>query len=295
MRSQSSYDSSWNTAKRGFMRMPVFIRSVIAISVAVFVLQAIGGSLFNQWFVSFFGFRPELMTALTQPWRWFTYMFIHASGFHILFNMLWLWWMGRAVEERLGAYSFSVLYLGAGIGGALLQLAASPLLGAPVVIGASGAVLGVMVAFAMLYPTTPIMLLFFPPIEARFFVAIWVVLDLLFLGNADNIARIVHLGGAGTGYLLIRYMQNGGDLEQFSRWVEPILMKMKGEKVFTSPRTKRKSAESYMRKVEDVEILDEEKVSEMDRILEKISQKGYDSLTKEEKQRLFDMSKRGDT
>lgn len=54
MRSQSSYDSFWNTAKRGFMRMPVFIRSVIAISVAVFVLQAIGGSLFNQWFVSFF-------------------------------------------------------------------------------------------------------------------------------------------------------------------------------------------------------------------------------------------------
>ena len=280
--------------------MPVFIRSVIAISVAVFVLQAIGGSLFNTWFVSLFGFRPELMTAITQPWRWFTYMFIHASGFHILFNMLWLWWMGRAVEDRLGPYSFAVLYLGAGIGGALLQLAASPLFGAPSVIGASGAVLGVMVAFAMLYPTTPIMLLFFPPIEARFFVAIFVILDLLFLGNADNIARIVHLGGAGTGYLLIRYMQNGGDLSRFSRWVEPLIMKFRGESLYTSTRTKkraderpkRKSAMSTMRRVEDVEILDEESMSEMDRILEKISEQGYDSLTKEEKRRLFDMSKR---
>lgn len=278
--------------------MPVFIRSVIAISVIVFILQAVGGSLFNSWFVSLFGFRPETWTAFTQPWRWVTYMFIHGSGFHLLFNMLWLWWMGRAVEETIGPYSFSVLYLGAGLGGALLQLAVSPLLGSSLVIGASGAVLGVMVAFAVLFPTTPIMLLFFPPIEARFFVAIWVLLDLLFIGNADNIARIVHIGGAGTGYLLVKYYQNGGDLARFSWWSRSIWQTMqtwnrdRSVKDARPSSTRKKTMKRTKQKAQDVEILDEKQVTEMDRILEKIAASGYESLTKEEKQRLFDFSNR---
>ena len=225
-------------------------------------------------------------------------MFIHGSGFHLLFNMLWLWWMGRAVEETIGPYSFSVLYLGAGLGGALLQLAVSPLLGSSLVIGASGAVLGVMVAFAVLFPTTPIMLLFFPPIEARFFVAIWVLLDLLFIGNADNIARIVHIGGAGTGYLLVKYYQNGGDLARFSWWSRSIWQTMqtwnrdRSVKDARPSSTRKKTMKRTKQKAQDVEILDEKQVTEMDRILEKIAASGYESLTKEEKQRLFDFSNR---
>ena len=123
--------------------------------------------------------------------------------FHILFNMLWLWWMGKPVEDTLGPRNFSVLYLGAGIGGGLIHVLLSGFADAPT-IGASGAVFGMMVVFAMLFPYQQIMLLFLPPIQARYMVVGLIILDVLFLNSGDNIARVVHLGGALWGYLLMR-------------------------------------------------------------------------------------------
>lgn len=276
-------DSFWNAFKRGFLRMPTVIRTIIAINVAIFVIMAFSGGYANS-IVRLFGFIPDPFVAFTQPWRFVTYQFLHAGGFHLIFNMLWLWWMGRMVEERIGPRSFGVIYFGAGIGGALLQIALASVFGSNIVIGASGAVLGVMVAFAYLFPTAPIMLLFLPPIEARFFVAGWVALDVLFIGAGDNVARLVHLGGAGIGFLLIKYHVQGGDLSWPARYFERLFSKSK-------PKSK-KQKNSKMYSVEDVEIVEESDQSELDEILEKISKDGYDGLTKEEKRKLFDLSKR---
>ena len=277
------YDSFWNTFKRGFMRIPTVIRSIIAINVIVFILMVFAG----QTIVNIFGFNPDPFTALTQPWRIITYMFLHGGPFHLIFNMLWLWWMGRMVEETIGPRSFSVIYFGAGIGGALLQIAFASIFGSSIVIGASGAVLGTLVAFAYLFPTAPIMLLFLPPIEARFLVAGLVALDVLFLGAGDNVARLVHLGGAASGFLLVKMHYEGYDL---SSLIRPIERLFKG-KVTVSKKSKRKKNKD-MYAVSDVEIMEEEDVDELDEILEKISKKGYDGLTKEEKQKLFELSKR---
>jgi membrane associated rhomboid family serine protease len=249
--------------------------------------MSFAGQSVGQSIVNIFGFDPDPFTALTQPWRIVTYMFIHGGTFHLLFNMLWLWWMGRMVEETIGPRSFSVIYFGAGIGGALLQIAFAAAFGSNIVIGASGAVLGILVAFAYLFPSTPIMLLFLPPIEARFLVAGIVALDVLLLGSGDNIARLVHLGGAGTGYLLVKMHYDGYDL---SSLVRPIEQMFKGKGNKSNKKKRQKNKDMYA--VADVEIMEEKDADELDEILEKISKKGYDGLTKEEKQKLFELSKR---
>lgn len=289
MYQQESFSSAF---KRRFMRMPPVIRTIIAINVIVFIAQAllggiqIGGQSLNRYLVQYLAFDPSLGVALTQPWRFVTYMFLHGGGFHLLFNMLWLWWMGKAVEESVGPRTFAVLFLGSGIGGAFFHIALASLYGTSFVIGASGAVFGVMVAFAYLYPSAPIMLLFLPPIEARFVVAGLIAFDVLFLGSGDNVARLVHLGGAGVGYFLIKAHYQGKDLSAIVRSIEGLWKQSPKKK--TSKRTKNKN----MYSVSDVEIVEETDQNELDIILEKISLKGYDGLTKEEKKKLFELSKR---
>jgi membrane associated rhomboid family serine protease len=289
MYQQESFGSAF---KRGFMRIPPVIRTIIAINVTIFILQAIigniqvGGQSINRIIVNYLAFDPSLGTAITQPWRFVTYMFLHGGGFHLLFNMLWLWWLGRSVEQAIGPRSFSVLFFGAGIGGAFFHILFSFLYGTTFVIGASGAVFGVMVAFAYMYPRAPIMLIFLPPIEARFVIAGLIAFDILFIGAGDGVARLVHLGGAGIGYLLIKAHTRGHDL---SKYVRPI------ERLWTeSPKKKKpkKPKNKTMYSVSDVEIVEETDQSELDQILEKISKEGYDGLTAEEKRKLFELSKR---
>lgn len=281
-------ESFGSSLKRGYMGLPVAIRTIITINVVAFLIQALGGQALNSFLVRWFAFYPEWKTALFQPWRMVTYMFLHGGGFHLLFNMLWLWWLGRVVEETLGPRSFTVIFFGSGIGGAILDILFAQFLGINLVIGASGAVYGIMVAFAMLYPTAPIMLLFLPPIQARYVVAGLIALDVLFLGTSDGTARIVHLGGAGIGYLLMRARAGGFDLSSVIRPVERIWYELK-----RSYKTKKEAPHNpNMYSVSDADIVEEVEQSELDAILEKISRKGYDALSREEKRKLFELSKK---
>lgn len=280
-------ESFGDALKRGYYNMPVAIRVLITINVGVFLLQALGGETLNRLLVDVFAFYPEWQTALLQPWRMVTYMFLHASGFHLLFNMLWLWWMGRAVEETLGPRTFTVLFLGSGIGGALLDVLLAQLFGIAYVIGASGAVFGIMVAFAMLFPTAPIMLILLPPIQARYLVAGMIALNILLLSGDDNVAQAVHLGGAGVGYLLMRWQQQGLRLDEILAPVERIWHRLRS---LYSGRSER-AGKSNLYSVSDVEIVEEEEATELDEILEKISREGYDGLTKAEKKKLFELSR----
>ncbi len=271
--------------RSGIRRMPAGLRWIVLSTVGVFVLQAVVaivlGAEAASWVNRTFGILQNAWVTVSEPWRMVTYMLLHAGGFHILFNLLWLWWMGQAVENTLGTRNFLFIYIGSGIGGAIVNGLVALVFGASTAmptIGASGAVFGVMVAFAMLYPTAPIMLLLLPPIQARYVVAGLIALDILFLTASDNVARIVHLGGAASGWALMRFYGNGG-MERFaalfSRWTE-----------------RRKPKNKRMRSVVDATIIEEIDQSEIDRILDKIAQKGYSSLSADEKKRLFDSSKR---
>lgn len=287
-------DSFSHSVKRGYLGLPVAIRAIISINVVVFLFQVFLGMLspyYSDALVKALALYPEWHTTLFQPWRLVTYMFLHGGFFHILFNMLWLWWMGRAVEQTLGPRTFTVIYLAAGIGGALIDVIIAQFLGINYVIGASGAVFGIMVAFAMLYPTMPIMLFLLPPIEARYVVAGLIALNLLLLNGGDGVAHVVHLGGAGVGYLLMKAQNRGYELSRWMLPFEQFWYRLKGayQKQKNSSRSKKNS---NMYSVSDVEIIDESDQSELDEILEKISKKGYDGLTKEEKKKLFELSKK---
>lgn len=283
MMNNQSYDSFWNTAKRGFMRMPTAIRWIIGSTTIVFLIQMLGGNFVNNLLFQAFAFDPSFPTVFIQPWRLITYAFLHVGFLHFLFNMLWLYWIGRSVEETIGPRSFTIVYFSAAIFGALLDAIFANIFGLNLVIGASGAVTGVLVAFAMLYPRAPIMLFLLPPIEARYFVVGWVLIDVLFIGKQDSVARLVHIGGALSGYLLLKAYKNGTDLSVIIRYFEYLFGKLKPSR---KPRNKNMSI------VRDVEVVEEVEQSELDEILEKISKDGYDALTKEEKQKLFELSKK---
>lgn len=292
-------ESFGSALKRGYFGLPVALRTILAINIVVFVLQsllmAFGGRAIAGGMINAFGFIPEWGVSLTQPWRLVTYMFLHGSVLHVVFNMLWLWWMGRPVEQQLGPGNFLAIYFGSGIGGALVNLVFSPFFGATVTIGASGAVFGMMVAFAMLFPRIPIMLLFFPPIEARFLVAGLIAIDLLFISSADNVARIVHLGGAFWGYILLKLYFRGYNYEL---WFEMIKQKFRSKpssrKTSSRKTTSRQPAgkKGSMRVVTDAEVVEEYNRDDLDRILDKISKSGYEGLTAEEKRLLFELSKK---
>lgn len=288
----SMYNDSFGQAlKRGYLSMPKALRVILLVNVTVFVLQTLlsgfGGAGLVRWVIEAFGFVPDFSVTILQPWRLFTYMFLHGSLLHVAFNMLWLWWMGRPVEDRLGSRNFLVIYFGSGIGGALLNVLVSPIFGVGLTIGASGAVFGMMVAFAMLYPRIPIMLLFFPPIEARFLVAGLIAIDLLFISSADNVARIVHLGGALWGYILLKLYFKGYN---YDLWIEMVRQKFRRNPV--EKKVRRMNTQSSMRVVTDAEIVEEHEQRDLDRILDKISKSGYEGLTAEEKRLLFELSRK---
>ena len=278
-------NSIGNTFMRGFMRLPVAIRTLIALNTVLFLAQVVFSTFFGIRISNYMALLPHWKPALMQPWRIVTYMFVHATWnpFHFIFNMLWLWWMGRPVEEAIGSRSFFTLYFGAGLTGAIIDIIVGSFFAVSPVIGASGAVYGIMVAFAMLFPRVPIMLFLLPPIEARYVISGFIALDVLFLSSGDGVARLVHIGGALGGYLLMKARQKGFDLSIIIRYFEYLFNKMK-------PVAKPKNKNMHI--VSDAEIIEEVDQTELDEILEKISKKGYDSLTKSEKQKLFELSKK---
>lgn len=285
------YNSFVSSIKRGFIAMPDALRTIIAINAVVFLCQYIFFFVFGISLTRHFALDTDLIVTITQPWRIFTYMFLHSMGnvFHFIFNMLWLWWMGRPVEEQLGPKSFLTIYLGAGLFGALVDVIVSIAFEPSLVIGASGAVFGVMVAFAMLFPRTPIMLFLLPPIEARYVVSGLIVLDVIFLNSGGQVARLVHLGGALGGILLMRAHRKGFDLSLIPRYLEYQFRKLKNSGP-SKPKKRRKV--KNMSIVSDADVIEEVEQVELDEILEKISRKGYDALSSEEKRKLFELSKK---
>lgn len=124
-----------------------------------------------------------------------------------------------------------------------------------------------------------------PPIEARYFVTGLVAIDILLLNSGSNVAHFAHIGGASVGYLLTKAHQNGTDLSKVIRYFEYLFGRLK-----PNPSSKPKNKNMHI--VKDVEIVEEVDQTELDEILEKISKSGYDALTKEEKQKLFELSKK---
>ena len=240
--------------------MTPVVRNLLIANVAAFFLQKV-----LPGFGDALVFVPALV--LVRPWTVVTYMFLHGSITHVGFNMLALYFFGPRVEERIGSRSFASLYFISGISGAMLSLFLGG--GAPI-IGASGAVFGVTLAFAWFWPTALIYIWGAIPVQARFLVIIYGVIALaggFGIGGA-GVAHFAHLGGYAGAFLYLKWIGRGR--RQFRK-----------KAVAPTSDADRRLATSW-RAVDTSKVHDVNK-AEVDRILDKISAKGLGSLTLEER------------
>lgn len=212
---------------------------------------------------------------LTHPWTPITYQFVHADGFHLLFNMISLFFFGPRVESRLGGPNFLGLYFVSGIVGALLSLFSPH----ATIVGASGAIFGVMLAFARYWPRDPIYIWGILPIEARWLIIIMTVMNLMpalsSLGSRSGIAHFAHLGGFVGGYLYLRWMELRSPARGFRTRATPKVSKTR----ISNPSADLQRWSSIPR-----DRMHEVNRAEVDRILDKISAKGIASLTQGERE-----------
>ncbi len=245
------------------------IKYLLLINLAIFLVQALSKLIFGSDFLApIFGFVPRKFVFGLMVWQPFTYMFLHGGVFHLFWNMLALWMFGGEVESTLGSKVFARYYIACGIFAGLCSLIFAFNSLAPV-IGASGAIYGVLTAFGMLFPERVITLLLFfvLPIraKAKYFVMAFAALTFLqtLTNSGSGIAHFAHLGGIVFGFL---YFKNFFGLREFFEHVSTPKF---------SPVIKRQEQNDIPR---DVYISEE-----VDPILEKISREGLHSLTKRER------------
>jgi membrane associated rhomboid family serine protease len=258
-------------------------RLIIANAVVLLLLTALLPAL-----VPALVFVPDVQVALRHPWTWGTYMFVHAGLWHLAFNMLVLYSLGTRVEERMGSRAFILFYLYCGLGGALFSLGLAALQPGAVA-GASAAVLGVAVAYAMFWPDAELMVFPLPwPIRARTLVIALLVLDLALglLNPGDGVAHVAHLGGAAFGFLFFRFQRLAGPARlPRPRVVERAVM------VQSSSREAEHADTPVPHRRRGVEPERDAVTIETDRLLDKISGQGIASLTAEERTFLDEVSK----
>ena len=223
-----------------------------------------------------------------------TYQFTHVAFFHLFFNMFALYMFGRVLENYWGPSRFFTYYMVTGIGAGLIQLAICYFQNIySVTIGASGSVFGILLAFGMIFPNVQLMIIPIPvPIKAKYLVIGYGALELL-LGVAsfsgDNVAHFAHLGGMLFGIILILYWRRkNGNFRSKNLWNESWTKKITGFFRKKPKMTVHKRPETDW----DYNARKADESKDIDRILEKIKFSGYNSLSDDEKKKLFDAGKK---
>lgn len=268
-------------------RSPLFVtrwvRRLLVVTGGVYLLQLTVFT--SDWLVETFGFAPDLLAR--HPWSMLSYAFLHGSFLHLLFNMLGLFMFGPPVEGRLGGTRFIRLYFIAALGGAALSLAFAAISGPGIIIGASAAVFGVMLAFVLEWPNAPILVFPLPvPVRAKWLVVFIAAMSLVagLTGAERGVAHLAHLGGFAAALLYLR----GTSLLRFARRQAPqgrasaVLVHQSGAvegRVLPFGPPQRHGTDMGT-------------LAEVDRVLDKISAGGLSSLTPDERRFLDDISKR---
>jgi len=292
--------------KRSYAQGSMLMR-LIFINIGVFVLLhlvVLGAMLFNvpgdsvlQWVEM----PTDLWLLLRRPWTLVTYMFAHYGLLHILFNMLWLYWLGRIFMEFFSPKQLTGLYLLGGWGGAALYLAAFNLLPhfagtTGWLIGASASVIAIVVAAAVYVPDYKIGLLFFGEVSLKWIAIITVAIDLLGLETGNLGTSLAHLGGAAVGAWFALSIKRGTDITRPLNAMIDWLVGLFNGRSFKMPDFKRpaRPGAAGTPKQQPQAKRPDEQVSEkeLDIILGKIKAAGYDALTDEEKDKLFKASRR---
>ncbi|OWV23979.1 rhomboid family intramembrane serine protease [Fibrobacter sp. UWB2] len=276
-----------------FKYLPKALQTLLLANAAVFIIAFLGrgleinlgagyGSLTD--YISYYGaFMPRVPLEL---WRYVTYMFIHFDFMHFFFNMLMLWMFGSEVAEWMGSRHFISMYFFCGIFAALfsffmclLGLTNNP------IIGASGALMGVFVAYYKFFPDRVILMFFVIPMRIKNAMWVMIALDILFANSGDMIAHFAHLGGVVAGFLYMAVFQNGPKV-LYNSPLSAIF------RLFSSNPEKynrgRSSRSSHSDSVEEPEVLEGEvfyvnEQKRMDEILKKVEREGLQSLSESER------------
>ena len=238
----------------------------------------------------------SLPVLVRHPWTLLTYAFCHQDFFHILFNLLNLYWFGQLVREYLGDRRLVSIYvLGALAGAAVFLLSFNllpvfqPGVGTPM-IGASAGVTAIIVAGATLLPDYTFMLILIGPVKIKWIAAVVVLISLAGVNGGNPGGEIAHLGGALLGFLFIKQLQAGRDLgrpvQAVGNWFSNLATRRTAMRVSTSRRAEPVAAISASGGKKPA-VVNQPLQDEIDLILDKISRSGYESLSKEEKQKLF--------
>jgi membrane associated rhomboid family serine protease len=269
-----AYTSSYQRYEFGGYHLTPWIKRLLIANFAIFLVTWVlpGVALYLS-------FQPS--NVIFRPWTIVTYMFVHAGLGHVFFNMLMLFFFGGPVESHWGSRQFIKYYLACGIlGGAAFAF----LFGFNQhLLGASAAVFGVMLAFAMLWPDAPIYVFGIFPVKAKWLVGFAAAVAFLLTIRPDGsrTAHWAHLGGFIVGYLYIKLdSATGNPMQKLQRMVSKRRMK-----VIPGQSTKREEPRARRRQEEEMQ-------DELDRVLDKISTHGMASLTAEERRVLEEVSKR---
>ncbi len=304
----------------GFSMFPPGMKFLLASNIGIFLAELffgpfrIAGILFPDWVDLHFSLWP-LNTPFFMPWQLLTYMFLHEGFWHIAVNMFVLWMFGFQIEHLWGTKRFLIYYFVCGLGGAVSHMFLSSALGieAGPMLGASAAIFGVLVAFGVLFPNQLIYIYFLVPIRAKWVVIGWIAIEVFSLyGANDHVAHLAHLGGALTGMIYLLIMSGGtllaGRMKRgvSSQWSNPSggPATRNGGGMFGRTRAKREAVDAEYRdltesahasaasnapNVKQARVITQE---EIDRILDKIAATGYQNLTEDERDILFEASRR---
>jgi len=315
------YGGLWDNLKNAFKQSNNSLYKIMAINLLVFFpIFIVGGFMelggqetLYRSLLSYLMMPADIPQLLMQPWSIFTYMFLHERIFHILFNMLFLYWFGLLVNEYLGSRKLANLYILGGIAGGLFYLLIyniSPLfsevLPTSKMLGASAGVYAIVVGAATLSPNTTFHLLLLGPVKIKYIAIFYVVIAYANsrgenAGGENAGGELAHLGGAALGFFYVWQLRKGNDwgrpVQTVGRFFENLFRNTPKVKVsyrkksFSGPSdlgtTKTTKPSPASSRPQPLATQDE-----IDQILDKIADKGYEALSKEEKRKLFEFSKK---
>lgn len=314
------FSSIWQDVKDQFSAGNMVTRLII-LNLAVFVIinlvnillsgmNLFQGSPYFSNVVHFFSISSDWWYNLTHPWVLITNMFLHTGFWHILWNMLFLFWFGRIVGDLIGDHHILPLYLLGGFVGAMVFFITVNILpyganGIHYAMGASGAVMAIIMASGVIAPDYNIHLIFIGPVKLKYIVFALIFLDLISLANNVNTGgHFAHLGGVLFGWFYIKQLRSGQDLSlpvnnfitsvgDFFRGITSNSGKgtpaRKPRVVYKNVGKKSRRRGGGPHSITDTEDLSHQE--KIDAILDKIKQSGYDSLTEEEKEFLYNAGK----
>ncbi len=247
--------------------------------------------------VHFFSISSSLFHNLTHPWVFVTSIFLHLGLWHLFWNMIMLYWFGKIVADLVGGYRILPLYLLGGLVGGLAFWGSALIFpfgagGTVYALGASAGVMAIVVASGIIAPDYHMNLILIGPVKLKYIVAILVILDIFALaGDINTGGHFAHLGGAIMGWVFVTQMHQGNDwsegINSFISKIQDFFRHDQG-RIRSKKQTKLVVKHHYRRKSEP--LTEDETEEKVDRILDKIKEGGYQSLTQEEKKFLHNVS-----